>query len=102
MLVLTKKVYVGDSATLSFLQLIRVIVDNVAGESDFTLDPRRHRIVEESITLPADLRRTHLLPDKQTAEVLVHSFLTNVRFLTKFPIHANSQPDERHSRCLRS
>lgn len=71
-------VYIGDSATLSFLQLIRMIVDNVAGPSPFTMDPRRHRIVENTISLPPNIRRTHLLPDRQTADVLVDSFFTNV------------------------
>lgn len=74
-------VYIGDSATLSFLQLIRMIVDNVAGPSPFTLDPRRHRIVENIITLPENIRHTHLLPDRQTANILVESYFTNVSFV---------------------
>ncbi|KAG0646782.1 Filamentous growth regulator 27 [Hyphodiscus hymeniophilus] len=75
--------YVGDSATLSFLQLIRMIVDNVAGPSPFTMDPRRHRIVENTISLPANIRRTHLLPDRQTANVLVDAFFTNTNGVLK-------------------
>ena len=70
--------YICDSATLSYLQLIRMIVDHVAGPSPFTLDPRRHRIMESSLTLPPGLRQTHLLPDRQTADILVSSFFTNV------------------------
>lgn len=70
--------YVGDSATLSFLQLIRMIVDNVIGPTPFTLDPRRHRIVEGTSSLPTNFRRTHLLPDRQTAQVLVDAYFTNV------------------------
>jgi len=72
------EVYIGDSATLSFLQLIRTIVDHVAGPSDFTQDPQRHRIVENTITLPKNIRRTHLLPDRQIANVLVDAYFTNV------------------------
>jgi hypothetical protein len=57
-----------------------MIVDNVAGPSPFTMDPRRHRIVENAITLPSNIRRTHLLPDRQTANVLVEAYFTNVRY----------------------
>lgn len=70
--------YVGDSATLSFLQLMRMIVESVAGPSPFTTDPRRHRIVENSLSLPQGVRYTHVLPDRKTADVLVASFLMNV------------------------
>ena len=71
--------YIGDSATLSYLQLIRLIVENVAGPSPFTTDPRRHRILERPLSIPRGIRHTHLLPDQQTANVLVRSFFTNVR-----------------------
>lgn len=63
---------------LSFLQLIRMIVENVSGQSPFTQDPMRHRIVENTISLPPNVRHTHLLPDRQTANVLVDSYFTNV------------------------
>ncbi|RYP21183.1 hypothetical protein DL766_007994 [Monosporascus sp. MC13-8B] len=69
--------YVGDSATLSYLQLIRMIVESVSGPSDFTLDPRRHRIIENAITLQ-DARPTGVLPDRRTADILVDSFFRNV------------------------
>lgn len=49
-------VYVGDSATLSFLQLLRMMVENAAGQSPFTNDPRRHKIVEGQFSLPAGAR----------------------------------------------
>jgi len=71
-------VYVGDSATLSYLQLIRMMVEGVAGPSAFTVDPRRHRIMETTMTLPPNFRPTHLLPDKKTAQVLVNSYFVNV------------------------
>ncbi|KAI9883148.1 MAG: hypothetical protein M1823_005079, partial [Watsoniomyces obsoletus] len=74
-------VYVGDSATLSFLQLMRMIVESVSGPSRFTLDPRRHRILENTLRLPQGFRHTHLLPDRTTADVLVSSFFTNTQGL---------------------
>lgn len=48
--------YIGDSATLSFLQLLRMMVETVAGSSPFTTDPRRHKIVEGQYSLPPGYR----------------------------------------------
>jgi hypothetical protein len=73
--------YIGDSATLSFLQLLRMMVETVAGPSAFTNDPRRHKIVEGQYSLPSDFRHTHLLPDIQTALVLVDAFFINTHGL---------------------
>ncbi|KAL5372530.1 hypothetical protein DPSP01_013424 [Paraphaeosphaeria sporulosa] len=73
--------YVGDSATLSFLQLLRMMVENAAGQSPFTNDPRRHKIVEGQFSLPAGFRHTHLLPDHRTARVLVDAFFINTHGL---------------------
>lgn len=73
--------YIGDSATLSFLQLLRMMVETVAGSSPFTNDPRRHKIVEGQYSLPAGYRHTHLLPDLQTASVLVEAFFINTHGL---------------------
>jgi hypothetical protein len=76
-------VYIGDSAALSFLQLVRTYVESVAGaHNPFIMDPRRLKIVEHTVTLPSNIRRTHLLPDQQAAIVLVDSFFTNVGFAT--------------------
>lgn len=73
--------YIGDSATLSFLQLIRTYVESIAGSHNaFVMDPKRLKIVESTVTVPHDIRRTHLLPDWQTATVLVNSFFTNVSY----------------------
>ncbi|KAF2757923.1 hypothetical protein EJ05DRAFT_464827 [Pseudovirgaria hyperparasitica] len=69
--------YVGDSATLSFLQLVRMMVENITGPTPFTTDPRRHRIQESQFTLSPNTRQTQLLPDSRTALVLVDSFFTN-------------------------
>ncbi|KAL6709394.1 hypothetical protein ACN47E_001801 [Coniothyrium glycines] len=73
--------YIGDSATLSFLQLLRMMVETVAGSSTFTNDPRRHKIVEGQFSLPSGYRPTHLLPDFQTASVLVEAFFINTHGL---------------------
>lgn len=48
--------YIGDSATLSFLQLLRMMVETVVGSSPFTNDPRRHKIVEGQYSLPPGYR----------------------------------------------
>ncbi|KAI1335514.1 fungal-specific transcription factor domain-containing protein [Xylariaceae sp. FL0016] len=69
--------YVGDSASLSYLQWIRMIVENISGPSDFTVDPRRHMIMENTIPLPQDLRPTGVLPDQRTANILIGSYFTN-------------------------
>ncbi|RWA14239.1 hypothetical protein EKO27_g880 [Xylaria grammica] len=81
--------YIGDSATLSYLQWIRMIVENISGPSDFTVDPRRHMIMENAISLPQDLRPTGILPDQRTANVLISSFFTNTTgFIEVFNKHA--------------
>ncbi|KAI3336882.1 hypothetical protein HD806DRAFT_21519 [Xylariaceae sp. AK1471] len=69
--------YIGDSASLSYLQWIRMIVESISGPSDFTMDPRRHMIMENTISLPQDLRPTGVLPDQRTANILISSFFTN-------------------------
>jgi len=72
-------VYLGDSATLSYLHLFRYIVETISGPSAFTLDPRKEKIVENVVSLPAHVRPPCMKPDRQTAEVLVDSYFTNVR-----------------------
>ncbi|KAH8719215.1 fungal-specific transcription factor domain-containing protein [Phaeosphaeriaceae sp. PMI808] len=73
--------YIGDSATLSFLQLLRMMVETVAGSSAFTNDPQRHKIVEGQYSLPSGYQHTQLLPDLQTAHVLVEAFFINTHGL---------------------
>ncbi|KAH0343728.1 hypothetical protein KCU83_g8667, partial [Aureobasidium melanogenum] len=41
-----KFMYVGDSASLSFVQSVRRMVLSAIGECDFTNDPSRHQIIE--------------------------------------------------------
>lgn len=73
-----RMMYIGDSATLSFLQLLRMIVETVAGPTPFSLDPGRHTLIETQLSLPLDIPLTHLLPPKETALILVDSFFVNV------------------------
>lgn len=77
-LLITHIVYLGDSASLSYLQLIRVIIEGVVGPSPFTQDPQRHRIVENTIVLPHNIQLTRLLPDKTTACILLEAYFINV------------------------
>lgn len=74
--------YIGDASTLSILQLIRIIVENTAGTdmgSPFINDPKRHRILEKIIDFPENARLPSILPDKQTADILIESYFINVR-----------------------
>ncbi|CAG8955200.1 hypothetical protein HYFRA_00007216 [Hymenoscyphus fraxineus] len=75
--------YLGDSASLSYLQLVRIVVEGVAGPSPFTQDPQRHRIVENTILLPTNTRLTTLLPDKATARILLDAYLINTNGLVE-------------------
>ena len=76
-------VYLGDSATLSYLQLIRNCVELAAGESPFTHDPSRYQLMEVNVSLPLDIRPPHLLlpPDPATGRVLAETFFINVSIL---------------------
>ncbi|KAL1897713.1 hypothetical protein Sste5346_004021 [Sporothrix stenoceras] len=69
--------YIGDSATLSFLHLFRLMVESISGQSSFTIDPRKESIVENVVSLPSYVRPPSMLPDRQTADVLVESFFIN-------------------------
>ncbi|KAH6976735.1 fungal-specific transcription factor domain-containing protein [Ilyonectria destructans] len=73
--------YVGDSATLSYLQFLRMIVKSVDGPSQFTLDPDRHKIIEPTFTVPETAQTVHMLPEKKAADVLVQFFFTNTNGL---------------------
>lgn len=64
---------------MSYLQLIRMVVESVAGPSQFTVDPSRHKITEAALTIPETARTARILPEKKAADVLVQSFFTNVR-----------------------
>lgn len=49
-----KFMYIGDSASLSFLQSIRRLVASSLGECEFTTDPMRHSIVETISHQPSE------------------------------------------------
>ena len=70
--------YVGEAATLTFLQILRTIVETTVGECPFITDPARHHIAETRLKLPADVHLTHQLPPKQTALILVDAFFVHV------------------------
>ena len=71
-------VYVGDAATLSFLQLLRLMLEPMIGHTAFTDDPRRHMITESQFSLDPNTTTNTQLPDYRTARVLAESFFTNV------------------------
>ncbi|KAK8056563.1 hypothetical protein PG993_001790 [Apiospora rasikravindrae] len=75
--------YVGDSASLSYLQWIRMIVEGISGPSDFTTDPRRHMIMEATMSLPPPSTPSGVLPDRHTADVLVESYFVNTTGLVE-------------------
>ncbi|KAF3064931.1 Filamentous growth regulator 27 [Daldinia childiae] len=80
----TKKLqYVGESGSLAYVQLIRMIVSNGSGSSGFTEDPLRHNIMENIIHLPPGTRLTGVLPDRKTADILVESFFINTSGLVE-------------------
>lgn len=83
--------YVGDSATLSFLQLIRMMVESVAGPSRFTTDPRRHKIMESQFSLVSTTRGSLMIPHKTTAKILADSFFTNVSTIGTASVQANGK-----------
>ena len=69
-------IYVGDSATISFLQLIRLMVETTAGPCPFTQDPARHQMMEAPFSVPPNMNSTRLLPNKETTVILVEAFFT--------------------------
>ncbi|THY70439.1 hypothetical protein D6C86_07184 [Aureobasidium pullulans] len=55
-----KFMYVGDSASLSFVQSVRRMVVSAIGDCDFTNDPLRHQIIET--TPPTSARLPEMSP----------------------------------------
>jgi hypothetical protein len=55
-------------------------VENTAGTdmgSPFINDPKRHRILESIIDFPENTKVPSILPDKQTADILIESYFIN-------------------------
>ncbi|CAK7262501.1 hypothetical protein SEPCBS57363_000090 [Sporothrix epigloea] len=73
--------YVGDSATLSFLHLFRTMVEKITGESSFTNDPSRGNIYENAVSLPPSIPLPCMLPNRTTADVLIESYFVNTNSL---------------------
>ena len=71
-------VYIGDSASLSFLQMLRMIVETVAGPTSFSSDPGRHTLTESKLSPLPNAQLTHLLPPKETSIILVNAFFVYV------------------------
>lgn len=80
------QVYLGDSASLSYLDTIRRLVESTLGPSEFTRDKHKQRILEGLISVAA--RPTHVLPDREAADFLVDSFFSNVKIFV-FREHRN-------------
>lgn len=72
-------VYLGDSAPLSGLQLLRAIVENGFGQCDFTTDPSRHKIMENIVELSSNNELPGVFPSLAASNALLESFFTNVR-----------------------
>lgn len=76
-----KLLYVGDSAVSSFLSLIQMVFEPVLGPSEFTQDPRRHRVIEPLPTTMPEGPSPELLPTMQKADRLVNLYFTNTHGL---------------------
>ena len=74
-----RRIYVGDAATITFLQIIRQIVERTVGECPLTQDPKRNELTEVHLKLPLDAHLTHQLPRKEIALILVDAYFTHVR-----------------------
>lgn len=83
-------VYIGDSSTLSYLQLIRMIVYNTTGPSAFTDDPNRHHILEPATSITPNSMVPYMLPDRDVTDFLVESYFVNVRRRSCFFPHTTS------------
>jgi len=73
-----------------------MMVESVAGQSPFTTDPRRHKIMESQFSLPPNTRVTQLLPDQKTALLLVEFFFINVSDIQDL----NSRQTNYHAKTL--
>ena len=69
----------GDSSILSFLQSMRIVVENTAGSTTFTADPIRYTMTEPLPTAPPTTGLPCVLPARETAQALIQSYFTSVR-----------------------
>ncbi|KAL7939006.1 fungal-specific transcription factor domain-containing protein [Trichoderma chlorosporum] len=73
--------YIGDSSTLSYLQLIRMIVFNTTGPSAFTEDSSRHDILEPVTVTSSSSMIPYMLPNRDVSNFLVQSYFVNTNAL---------------------
>lgn len=74
--------YIGDSASLSFLQTVRKFVTLAVGECDFTVDPQRHTILETVPSLPMMLSSEFLPLKYDDVAYLARQYLLATAGLT--------------------
>lgn len=67
--------YVGDSASLSFLQSIRRIVALAIGDCEFTTDPKRHTILETAPSGPMISSLEPLVLDWESVRQLTRQYI---------------------------
>lgn len=77
-----KFMYIGDSASLSFLQSVRRIVSLAMGECEFTTDPKRHSILETAPMVPMTAGTDQLPLMFEDVKSLAHQFLLATAGLT--------------------
>ncbi|KAH7037988.1 uncharacterized protein B0I36DRAFT_315233 [Microdochium trichocladiopsis] len=71
-------IYVGDTATLAYLQVVRMLFATFLGDdSEFTNDRARHTILEKKVSSLSSTRHSSILPDRATTEALVESFFVH-------------------------
>ncbi|KAL7900991.1 fungal-specific transcription factor domain-containing protein [Trichoderma sp. TUCIM 5745] len=79
--------YIGDSSTLSYLQLIRMIVFNTTGPSAFTDDPSRHHILEPTASISPSSLVPYMLPSRDVTNFLAESYFVNTSGLIELFDH---------------
>ena len=87
-------VYLGDSATLSFLRSIRRLVKTQLGPSPFTMDASRHSILDLTMSRLGTVQHSYTLPDQETSQCLIDSFFANARpqFVFDSQFHQANRP----------
>ncbi|KAF2668195.1 hypothetical protein BT63DRAFT_270332 [Microthyrium microscopicum] len=66
--------YIGDSATLAFIGLLRNSIEPLVPGCDFVSDPRRHMITEPQLTVIGKTPLNNMFPTQSTAKLLTRYF----------------------------
>lgn len=91
-----RMLFIGDSATLSYLHTLRQLIEGLMGSCALTTDPHRYKMVELSVAAPPSYMMTSVLPDMEAAMFLVDAFFANTKgFLHIFDQTAFTQLVER-------